>query len=442
MDTLCKIVIFQCLIIVSLIGCQGEIDVPTEDSGLALLPQQVQDIAFRHLEILKGSEMTPEWTENAAYENYVRALYRPDVEGPAYYELAVNEGGFVIVSTGSHDDPVPQFSSAGSRPTDILAAQAEDHGETISRFYKLDELVYVAENDSENLVANIGPNALVNLQIGDSGATLTSEVGSWKELKRDYSIRFASEIEQLKHEVAPVWDAISADAQSSNGLYERLEPGDEDIDVSKVEWIPHYELIKNMKYNQEFPDEINNCATGCGAVAWAIVASYLDYVAEIFGSSGDEMGVYYLRTLKANELLERAPDINFPFDDNIRQMVLEIRSAVKTFCINGLGATAPWDMGSFADWANKKGATLSVEDTWIFAQASLAEKWIKEGRPVVIGIGFYEHYVVAIGWGVTIKQVLWWEQETEYVYTNFGWDGMGNGWIKNKALFYAGTIDD
>ena len=55
----------------------------------------------------------------------VSALYRPEMEGPAYLEFVLRkdseDAGFIIASTGGHDVPIYAWAESGSGATHSLA---------------------------------------------------------------------------------------------------------------------------------------------------------------------------------------------------------------------------------------------------------------------------------------------------------------------------------
>jgi hypothetical protein len=121
-------------------------------------------------------------------------MYRPDIDGIAYYEFELAGGptgsvelisprasaqhlfghqqenrpgsrrrrptgdgaGFLIASAGPHDFPIPHWSLEGLSPSRLLEGLAGAQAGTISRVYKLDALSYVAENEQGERVAALG----------------------------------------------------------------------------------------------------------------------------------------------------------------------------------------------------------------------------------------------------------------------------------------------
>lgn len=128
-----------------------ERDIPVSD-----IPTDFHRRAAQLLEEVRGSEMAPGW-EQARLSTIVRPLYRPDVEGVAYYEFQVvvqsQPAGFIILSTGEHDFPIPHWNFTGESPTQILIHKANQDGKNAARFYKLDALAYAAQDGQGNLAA-------------------------------------------------------------------------------------------------------------------------------------------------------------------------------------------------------------------------------------------------------------------------------------------------
>ena len=94
-------------------------------------------------------------------------IYRPDLDDIAYWEIEVMgvttalpivdaepkqpDRGFIIVSTGAHDVPIPHFSLDLAPPSH----QLEQFGEA-TRVVKLDALCYAAESGDGTLLGHIG----------------------------------------------------------------------------------------------------------------------------------------------------------------------------------------------------------------------------------------------------------------------------------------------
>ncbi len=142
--------------------------------ALTDVPDQARQLALLHLQEVRGSGEAPEW-QGAYLAPGARPLYRPDMTEPAYYEFSVlappqeQEGasasavvqdvptGFIVVSTGPHDYPVPHWATSGDAPTERMRQKALlSQLPAPVRFYRLDALSYTGEDALGNLVATDG----------------------------------------------------------------------------------------------------------------------------------------------------------------------------------------------------------------------------------------------------------------------------------------------
>src|SRR5262245_9003459 len=111
--------------------------------------------AVRHLESIRGTPIG-EGADSATLGPEACPLRRPDVRGVAYWEFEIidlqprsNGGisdprvgtgrGFIIVSAGRHDIPVPHWSLDRDTPSRALEAKLEK-GVQAAAVYKLDSL--------------------------------------------------------------------------------------------------------------------------------------------------------------------------------------------------------------------------------------------------------------------------------------------------------------
>lgn len=153
--------------------------------------------ALQHLESIVESELAPIGSAKARILDEVCPIYRLDVEGVAYWEFEVDvagraggasvlatpdllraqgssqtlerlrpsagpdggaptEGrGFIMVSTGEHDFPVPHWSLQRP-PVSRQLEQMARAGKPVARVFKLDALAYVGEDEAGNEVARAG----------------------------------------------------------------------------------------------------------------------------------------------------------------------------------------------------------------------------------------------------------------------------------------------
>ena len=133
------------------------------------VPTSAHRRAKEAIEEVRGTAMAPGW-DAAELGPPVVPFFRPDVQGIAYFEFPVfvpstdvsaapslEPAGFIFVSTGPHDVPIPEWSHRGQPPSLDLKQEAEKLGDVASKFFKLDPLFYVAENTSGEEAATLGP---------------------------------------------------------------------------------------------------------------------------------------------------------------------------------------------------------------------------------------------------------------------------------------------
>lgn len=112
-----------------------------------------QDIRRRAARLLEDAQGTPVTWESAELGEFAHPIGRPDVDGIAYYELAVEPVGFVVCATGKHDAPIPHWNT--DAPT-IGASLEELGGNELGRLVWIDRLRYVAEDPDGRKMAARG----------------------------------------------------------------------------------------------------------------------------------------------------------------------------------------------------------------------------------------------------------------------------------------------
>lgn len=143
------------------------------------VPLDVRRRAARYLEAMRGTEMAP-GSGAAAFGEEACPLYRPDVKGIAYWELEIlgvktvtrngvgalngngddggagraSDRGFLVVSTGPHDVPVPHWSVELEPPSRSIDAHAT--GDAVARVFKLDTLCYAGEDAKGTYLSHVG----------------------------------------------------------------------------------------------------------------------------------------------------------------------------------------------------------------------------------------------------------------------------------------------
>jgi hypothetical protein len=176
------------------------------------VPIELRRKAAQHLESIRGTEMSL-GAERAQLSDEVCPIFRPDLDGVAYYEFQVNlrlavpqrvittpglvtftgqavrlvvqprisaktqseeisepstnlssimglpraaDRGFIIVSAADHDFPIAHWSLESEPISQQLEAAAKESDKKVARVFKLDVLAYVAEDDAGEKVAQVG----------------------------------------------------------------------------------------------------------------------------------------------------------------------------------------------------------------------------------------------------------------------------------------------
>lgn len=169
--------------------------VPTIRIKQAEVPIELRRKAAQYLESIRSTEIAPEATL-ASLSDEVCPIFRPDVDGVAYYEFEVNlrthttqrvittaalatstrsvafsalptrlsfsipppaaDRGFIILSTAEHDYPIAHWSLESEPIGRQLQDLAANSGNTVAKIFKLDALSYVAEDAKGKEVARVG----------------------------------------------------------------------------------------------------------------------------------------------------------------------------------------------------------------------------------------------------------------------------------------------
>ena len=269
---------------------------------LAKVPVPIRRKAAQHLESIRGTPMAPN-AGNARLANEVWPIYRPDLEEVAYYEFSVELGsgpsrlvtsaaglsallaaerktasarvkrteasveeragasqpsprGFIVVSAGPHDFPIPHWSLDRPPVSAQLQASAEKGGE-IDRIYRLDSLAYVAASKDGALVGRVGqlpglvaglPHDLRRAALGPSTleATPTAEgktddqvegvehqvkrsedripdlkpveVDDWGSFRERYADTFGPFLDDLRRQAAHAWEVEALIEEFGEGI--------------------------------------------------------------------------------------------------------------------------------------------------------------------------------------------------------------------------------
>lgn len=215
-------------------------------------------------------------------------------------------------------------------------------------------------------------------------------------------------------------------------------------------WGSWYTYWAGHHNDQRLYDQINpnvspntsNCASGCGATAWAMLFGWGDHrAAEDDPTWRGRWGIY---RQNGGTGANAAAPLNQ--DAGIDNITWEIRNQILTFCgFNQLGATYPASMGfAFLYLLPRTGTTLSTNYNPLgFPLAPLRDiakhSIINRDVPAIIGTGFFSHYPLAYGYRVRSRYInmgFW--RITDYdheFYVNMGWGGSSNGWVNGKTWF-------
>jgi hypothetical protein len=133
------------------------------------VPLNLRRRAANHLESIRGTPMAP-GGDSARLGDMACPVYRPDMRQIAYWEIEIkglkqtrargHEGrssglGFVLVSTGAHDVPIPHWSMEAEPPSYGLDGMIGK--DMTARLVKIDTLSYAAEDKAGNLLGHLGP---------------------------------------------------------------------------------------------------------------------------------------------------------------------------------------------------------------------------------------------------------------------------------------------
>jgi hypothetical protein len=237
---------------------------------LEKVPVAVWRQAARHLESVRGTPMG-EGGDAAVLGPEACPVYRPDVNGIAYWEFEIRglkrrppEGvkdprlgtgtGFIVVAAGRHDVPVPHWSLDRNPPSRALEAKLEK-GAQAARVYKIDALCYAAEDAGRKYLAHLGqfpplvqlPAAAQKLSASPGSATyaparpsdndtrrpkLVARIegsrppaakmlawGSWAKAKQGYAKAFAPQLQALATRAASRWQIEDQLAKFGEGIH-------------------------------------------------------------------------------------------------------------------------------------------------------------------------------------------------------------------------------
>lgn len=132
------------------------------------VPLGLRRRAANHLESIRGTDMAT-GHDQMRLGDKACPVYRPDIDGVAYWEIEVkgvketkarghagkSSGmGFLMLSTGPHDVPIPHWSLDTEPPS--YGLEAKGNGKSIAKMHKLDSLAYAAEDAKGNYASHLG----------------------------------------------------------------------------------------------------------------------------------------------------------------------------------------------------------------------------------------------------------------------------------------------
>jgi hypothetical protein len=235
------------------------------------VPIAIRRRAARHLEAMRGLAAAA-GAEAMQLGDEACPVHRPDVRGVAYWELEVTgvkstvrgngDGqpgggsgtGFLILSAGKHDVPIPHWSLELEPPSRALEAKGE-RGK-VAKVHRLDALAYAAEDARGNFVSHIGqfPPMLTGLpgtlpkepelsslearpataskddrRVGKQQAKQTGTRAlkpkaepwpSWGQAKKQYATAYKHHLRALRERAAQAWEIEELVEKFGEGIHE------------------------------------------------------------------------------------------------------------------------------------------------------------------------------------------------------------------------------
>ncbi len=226
----------------------------------AQVPVPVRRRAAQHLEAVRDTEIGVR-ARRARLGDQVLPIYRPDLKEPAYYEFEVELGttsgpakGFIVVSAGRHDHPVPHWSFDAEPVGRRLEASAKSAAP--ARVYKVDALSYVAEDAAGEKVGQVGQlampldglpadleplrgqittaiveptvrkaddNGAADVQhtrtvIGPVASAVRTRKATWREMRAAYATNLRPLLDELARRAAEAWSVDDQVAKYGEGM--------------------------------------------------------------------------------------------------------------------------------------------------------------------------------------------------------------------------------
>ncbi len=420
-----------------------------EDPSLDLVQRrseaEARSIAEEWVVDAAGTDDAPEWPVGTQLGR-VTPIYRPDVRGVAFFEFGVQGGGFVVVSTGSHDVPVPNWSSVGRSPTDRLRSLAEESGQQAGRFYRLDSLTYAVEDFHGNLIDHYGeiPVQMFGLPSapGPSEASPVRRRAwvSWRDLKANYAETYRPLLRQLhlRAEARDVVDVHDGSPRMAGAGWSAWTTFSADGGADQQ---PLYSQF-----------DFGACKVGCGPVAWAILFGWGDRQAHLGNPTwSGRTGIYRWGGSRTGSSNAVAPLLGMT--EGMFNVIRELNLLMSTTCacpwsLCDGAATLPWHMDEAQAYlTGRTGARVRVRyNSATFAEARLrniVQDSIRDrDTPVVIGnsMGGGKHYPVAYRYRWRSKDTLFGKRYDREFCVNPGWGYRSDFQWVDARTWFAGEL--
>jgi hypothetical protein len=388
------------------------------------LPELIRQRALAHVHRAAEAGVAPAW--RGAELGVARPLHRADVDGVAYWEIAVEgqagPAGYLILSTGPHDGPIVEWASEGRARTALLD---ERSGGVIPARYLRVERELAAEADGGAIVATTL-----------AGADATDPEPAWRELEQralDPSGDYAME---LARTATAAWERTTrAEAAGTRAGVARSLVAERSCGVPEA-----------PSYDQLAPGEVGNTwgyYSGCGATAWAMLIGWIDQRA----GAGDPKwagfrGLYRLGGAASS----LAPDTVAPsgFDWGPRLMVDQLRKDLGSIGWPGNDQTSTdiYQMGHIGYYLDRVGLDDYLEwpthhiggAPWDGLKGNAIGYLCDQQQPAILGIGLGAtdlHYALATHYYRDTAG-------NEWFYLNMGWGGARRwDW---PSVFFVGSL--
>ncbi len=338
-------------------GCAGgdaDVELPAiaDDDAAAKLPAELRDRALQHIARAVEQGIADEWRDAGLGE--VRAILRPDVDGIAYFEVAVERAGegagFIVLSTGAHDYPIVEWNTHGTRPSERLRERAQAAGRTIAHYYRLD-IDYVGESADGEIAASGPDEGPAPLAPGKANGAAQA---SWSETKAHFAEDNRAYLDALRTSAGRAWNATHAGARFGDALSSPTY-----CRVNGSQNTPQYRQLRSYE-----PPNGRWYASGCAATAWMLMIGWADIQAD----EGDPKWAYLKGLYRQGGSSDyNTPDARAPrtFDWGVRVMTDAIANTLGTWGVpdpdgQSQGATEPWRMSRITDFLNNWGMGGSV----------------------------------------------------------------------------------